>query len=106
MNKKLWKIRSHRIHPDSPFSSARDYYEDSIYIRDAEGRESEITKSWGNFKMRRPECAKLLVILYGDRAREAHLEINYINEVRAKRAADILEPRKHGKSKGRIITSL
>lgn len=82
-----------------------EYGEHTIYLRDKDDRESRVARSWDAFKIKYPYNAKLLELLFGMNAKEAHMDVKVLNEANAMRAVNVISPRKTEPAKvKRIIT--
>jgi hypothetical protein len=55
-----------------------------------DSRAMAIKRSWEAFKNKRPACAKLLEILFGDGAAAAHINVEGFSETRARMALEVM----------------
>jgi hypothetical protein len=65
------------------------YYENTKYFN-LDSRAMAIKRSWEAFKNKRPACAKLLEILFGDGAAAAHINVEGFSETRARMALEVM----------------
>jgi hypothetical protein len=72
---------------------AGPYYQSVKYF-DMNGRANAIDIAWEEFRERRPACAQLLEILFGEDAKEAHLNVTGISETKARLVVEVIKTTK------------